>query len=234
MPLIRRRKELNMPISESVDSTQPVEEYQPRDYWNGVAQKMKRRQQANMLTGDDSPFLHLKRAVFLSKFLGQVPFRGKTVLEIGSGQGGNLIEVAKAEPAKVVGCDVSEGLLECARNNTRNIENVDLVQMDGTTLPFPDRSFDIVFTSTVLQHNLDSTVKKLLPEICRVTAKRIYLFEDTGLSKHESFSFVLRPASEYIPLCVENGFKLIETEPLGLYASESLYRILRVLFRRKD
>jgi ubiquinone/menaquinone biosynthesis C-methylase UbiE len=221
-----------MPVIKSQDSAQPAEEYQPHNYWNEVAQKMKQRMKTNMLTGDDSPFLHLKRAIFLTKFLTQISVKEKVVLEVGSGQGGNLVELAKAQPAKLVGCDVSEAMIEIARYNTCNFEKVDLVQVDGTTLPFQDRSFDITFTSTVLQHNLDSTVTKLLAEICRVTDDRLYLFEDTGRSKRQSFSFVLRPVSEYTELCAAHGFELIETEPLGLYLSESTYRILRVFFRR--
>lgn len=218
---------LNSSVSEQHD-----EEYQPNKYWNAVAQRMKQRMQANMLTGDDSPFLHLKRAVFLKKFLTQIQMKGKTVLEVGCGQGGNLVEIEKVQPVEIVGCDISEAMIEIARHNTRSFENVDIVQIDGTTLPFQDRSFDITFTSTVLQHNLDSTITKLLPEICRITDDRLYLFEDTGRSKRESFSFVLRSISEYKELCASEGFELIETEPLGLYVSEFTYRIMRIIFRR--
>jgi ubiquinone/menaquinone biosynthesis C-methylase UbiE len=212
---------------------QDADAYQTREYWNGVAERMKQRQRATMLTGDDSPFLHRKRAVTLTKFIARMPVQGKRVLEIGCGQGGNLLKLAEAQPAKIVGCDISEAMLDVARHNTSSVAMVELVQTDGFTLPFADRSFDVCFTTTVLQHNADATVEKLLAEICRVAGDRLYLFEDTGASKQARFSFVLRPVSEYQALCAAHGFELIETEPLGLYASESAYRALRLIFRRR-
>jgi ubiquinone/menaquinone biosynthesis C-methylase UbiE len=220
-----------MSAHQTSDSTQDA--HQTREYWNNVARRMKQRQQATMLTGDDSPFLHRKRAVTLTKFIARIPAQGKKVLEIGCGQGGNLQKIAEAQPAKIVGCDISEAMLEVARQNTSQIAGVELVQIDGLTLPFQGRSFDIAFTTTVLQHNPDSVVTQLLAEICRVTGDRLYLFEDTGASKQARFSFVLRPVSEYAALCAAQGFELIETEPLGLYVSESAYRALRLIFGRR-
>jgi SAM-dependent methyltransferase len=131
-----------------------------------------------------------------------------------------------------VGCDVSEEMIELAQKSTRGLKGVDTVLTNGTSLPFPDRSFDMTFTSTVLQHNHDAMLAKLLPEICRVTADQLYLFEDTGRFKLEGFSsFILRPVNEYATLCASEGFDLIATDPIGLSISNGLHYALHAAFR---
>jgi ubiquinone/menaquinone biosynthesis C-methylase UbiE len=214
------------------DSVQSTEGYHPRDYWTKVAREIEQRSSGNALAGDDTPFHRYKRAIFLMKFLDRVPIQGKTVLEVGCGPGDNLVRIAKRQPKKLVGCDISEGMVELARKNARDLEEVDIVSVDGTTLPFHDRSFDVTFTVTVLQHNHDAMLTKLLSEICRVTSDRLYLFEDTARTKQERFSCVLRPVSEYKGLCAAYGFELLETEPINLYVSYAASRVLRATFSR--
>lgn len=211
---------------------QPTEEYNPRDYWTRVARGIKQRSKDGILASDDSPFLRYKRDMFLLKFLDQIPVQGKAVLEVGCGPGGNLARIAKAQPSKLVGCDVSEEMIELAQKSTRGLEGVDTVLTNGTSLPFADRSFDVTFTSTVLQHNPDAMLTKLLPEICRVTADQLYLFEDTGQFKLECFSsFILRSVNEYAALCASEGFDLIATDPIGLNISNGLHYALHAAFR---
>src|SRR4029077_5606186 len=93
--------------------------------------------------------------------------------------------------------------------------------VNGRTLPFVDRSFDFVFTVTVLQHNSDSMLADVLPEICRVAATRVYLFEDTGARKQAGYSFFLRPVSEYASICATRGFGLVKADVLPIHASET-------------
>jgi SAM-dependent methyltransferase len=221
-----------MDTVKETDNFRTAEGYHPHDYWTKVAQEIRACPNKTALTGDDTPFLRLKRATFITKFLCRVPVQGKAVLEVGCGQGGNLARIAQSHPRKLVGCDISEAMVELARKNTSDLGGVEIVHVDGTTLPFSDRSFDVTYTSTVLQHNHDSMLTKLLSEICRVTDDQLYLFEDTGRFKKERYSFVLRPVNEYVALCAANGFELCGIEPLGLYVSESASRILRVVFSR--
>jgi len=70
------------------------------------------------------------------------------VLEVGVGSGRNL----KYYPAgcSVTGIDASEGMLEKAREKTREMKNVNLLLMDAEHLEFPDNSFDYVVTTFVL------------------------------------------------------------------------------------
>jgi SAM-dependent methyltransferase len=211
---------------------QSTEEYNPRDYWTRVARQIKQRSNDNIRPFDDSPFNRYKRDIFLIKFLDQLPVQGKAVLEVGCGSGANLTRIAKAQPRKLVGCDVSEEMIELAQKNIRALEEVDIILTDGISLPFPDRSFDLTFTSTVLQHNHDTMLAKLLPEICRVTADELYLIEDTGQFKLERFSsFIFRPVGEYAKLCASEGFDLIAADPIELSISSGLHYALHAAFR---
>lgn len=68
---------------------------------------------------------------------------GDTVLDLGCGTGRNLPLLARAvgEEGRVVGLDMSSGALGRARQRTRNLSQVELVQTDALTadLGAPDR-----------------------------------------------------------------------------------------------
>jgi ubiquinone/menaquinone biosynthesis C-methylase UbiE len=208
-----------------------TEEYNPHDYWTRVAQEIETRSTDTVLAGDATPLDRYTRAMFLMKFLDRISIKGRTVLEVGCGPGGNLVRLAKAQPKKLVGSDISEVMIELARKNTCDLEGVDLVHIDGIHLPFNDRSFDVTFTVTVLIHNHDSMLTKLLPEICRVTDDRLYLFESTSKVKREWFSYVSRPVSEYAALCATYGFELLETEILRVFVSYTAVTFLNRAFK---
>jgi len=70
--------------------------------------------------------------------------QGSELLEIGSGDGTQLAELAKHCQA-VRGIDVAES--PYATSRIAEISNY-----DGRTIPFADRSFDVVFSSNVLEH----------------------------------------------------------------------------------
>lgn len=69
--------------------------YHPEKYWSEVAKVIKKRENGkNVIAGDDEPYYRYKRQKFLS-LLHSIDFSNKTLLEIGCGPGGNLIEVSK-------------------------------------------------------------------------------------------------------------------------------------------
>ena len=149
--------------------------YHPESYWSDVAKRIKSREGRNVVAGDDEPFYRYKRQRFL-EMLKAVNFEGKSVLEIGNGPGGNLKELSQLNPARLVGADISAEMIKLARSN--NNDFVELVKIDGTSLPFEDNTFDIVFTATVLQHNTDDKMMlTILDDICRGSKDKIFLFE---------------------------------------------------------
>jgi SAM-dependent methyltransferase len=89
-------------------------------------------------------------------------FEGKRVLEIGIGQGTDLLQFAKAG-AICHGVDITDNHLRLtARNFELNGKTVVLKKADATQLPFPDNHFDCVYSFGVLHH---------IPEIAEVISE---------------------------------------------------------------
>jgi ubiquinone/menaquinone biosynthesis C-methylase UbiE len=78
------------------------------------------------------------------------------VLEIGCGAGLFCFDLAQTA-GRVVGIDISEVVLDFARRVQAHLqcENVGLQHGDAEQLPFPDREFDLIVCSEVLEHLLD-------------------------------------------------------------------------------
>jgi SAM-dependent methyltransferase len=77
-------------------------------------------------------------------------FSGKTVLDAGCGMGRFSAAVAHLGAERVIGVDLSESV-ESARQFTRNLPNVALVQADIYRLPFK-APFDFAFSIGVIHH----------------------------------------------------------------------------------
>lgn len=91
--------------------------------------------------------------------------KGKSCLEIGAGVG-RLLKFALSTFTEVVGVDVSKAITALADSRYR------ILLTDGLTLPFPDESFDFVYSFTVFQHMPDlATVQTNLKETYRVLRK---------------------------------------------------------------
>ena len=94
---------------------------------------------------------------------------GMSLLDCGCGPGTITLGLAEATaPGEVVGIDLEPSMIERANAfaRERQVANVRFQVADIHELPFPDSSFDAVFTSAVLEH-LDNPVDAL-QEIRRV------------------------------------------------------------------
>src|SRR5690606_18350227 len=122
------------------------------------------------------------------------------------------------KPASVTGVDISAEMIEVAKSHLP--PEVKLVKTDGTSLPFEDRTFDYVFTATVLQHNTqEDMLMDLVAEICRVAKEKVYFFErieDTVLGDELCYG---RPVSYYAALCRQHGFELVSTKFINIRTS---------------
>ncbi len=95
--------------------------------------------------------------------------KAKSVVDIATGTGDLAIALANAKIEKVVGIDISKGMLDVGRQKIKAKhlgEKIDMVQADSENLPYEDNSFDAATVAFGVRNfeNLD----KGLSEIYRV------------------------------------------------------------------
>ena len=195
-----------------------MDTYHPETYWSKVASRIKSRQGQNVIAGDDEPYYRYKRQRFL-KMLSSIAFTGHSVLEIGHGPGGNLDFINRNfSPRFLAGVDISQNMVDLAKELLP--ASIEVQKVNGTTLPFANDSFDIVFSATVLQHNTDEIMlNSLVQEMCRVARKKIYIFERINDPIAGDDLCLGRPVRYYADLFGKSGFQLGEVEFINIHAS---------------
>ena len=90
------------------------------------------------------------------------PLQDKKVLEIGCGNGSNLIELLRLGflPENLTGNELIEDRLNTARHYLP--QAMELIEGDASELDFPDDHFDIVYQSTVFTSILDDELQEML------------------------------------------------------------------------
>jgi ubiquinone/menaquinone biosynthesis C-methylase UbiE len=97
-------------------------------------------------------------APWMREFVKFSAFTGKKVLEVGVGQGTDLVQFARGG-AHVSGIDITQRHLELAARNfeVRGLR-ANLQYATAAAIPFEDDSFDVVYSFGVLHHT-DNTVR---------------------------------------------------------------------------
>jgi demethylmenaquinone methyltransferase/2-methoxy-6-polyprenyl-1,4-benzoquinol methylase len=93
----------------------------------------------------------------------------KAVLDIATGTGDLAIQMTEIKAKKIVGLDLSEGMLQVARKKiaAKNLtEKVEMIQGDSEDLPFEENSFDAITVAFGVR-NFEN-LEKGLSEIHRV------------------------------------------------------------------
>ncbi|HET8736865.1 MAG TPA: bifunctional demethylmenaquinone methyltransferase/2-methoxy-6-polyprenyl-1,4-benzoquinol methylase UbiE [Pricia sp.] len=94
-----------------------------------------------------------------------------TILDIATGTGDLAINLVKTGAEKIVGLDISPGMLEVGKKKVaaKNLENtIEMVTGDSENLPFPDNSFEAITVAFGVRNFED--LEKGLREIYRVLA----------------------------------------------------------------
>ena len=97
------------------------------------------------------------------------PFAPRNVLDIATGTGDLALLIEKIlKPESIIGCDISEGMMQVAREKCRKkgITNIRFEKEDCTALSYPDNSFDAL-TSSFGVRNFQE-LEKALGEMHRV------------------------------------------------------------------
>jgi len=84
-----------------------------------------------------------------------INFRGKKVLDIGSGRGGYSLSLVE-QGAHLTSLDITTKYFQ-------NIKGARFVLGDAVNMPFKDKSFDFIFCSSLIEHikNPDSLIKEV-------------------------------------------------------------------------
>ncbi len=91
---------------------------------------------------------------------------GSSFLDVGCGAGYSLMKAKIEFDCKVVGIDPEPGAHGVGRYTSEEWKSLPIIQGSAENLPFDDNSFDVVYSSHVLEHV--SSEKKTLEEIQRV------------------------------------------------------------------
>jgi len=118
--------------------------------------------------GEHAAYEFAKAEGSYAKFVEELGgLENKTVLDFGCGWGGESAWLA-TQARKVVGCDINPDSLEDARRfkATSGLHNLEFAQCGEQSLPFPDQSFDAIFSTNVFEHVMHPL--EILSEIRRV------------------------------------------------------------------
>jgi demethylmenaquinone methyltransferase/2-methoxy-6-polyprenyl-1,4-benzoquinol methylase len=118
----------------------------------------------------EEPFERRAQSVGL-KLVGVQP--GERLLELGCGAGGALVVLARAvgQAGRVVGLDLSPGMIDLAAARLRQAglaDRAELVVADATSIPSADASFDAAFMSFTLELFDTPEIPLVLAECRRV------------------------------------------------------------------
>ncbi len=111
------------------------------------------------------------------------------ILDIATGTGDLAINLTKTNASKIIGLDISEGMLDVGRQKVikKKLENtIDLVIGDSENLPFEDNSFDAITVAFGIR-NFEN-LEKGLSEILRVLKpKGIFVILETSMPAKTPF-----------------------------------------------
>ncbi len=93
----------------------------------------------------------------------------ESILDIATGTGDLAILMTQTKASKIIGLDISEGMLEVGRKkiSEKNLQNkIEMILGDSENMPFPDNHFDAITVSFGIRNF--ETLEKGLSEILRV------------------------------------------------------------------
>jgi len=127
------------------------------------------------------------------------------LLEIGCGRGAALVPLARCcAPARLVGMDIDGAALATATSHLSDHGvNCDLLLADVRSLPFDDRSFDLVVDFGTCYHI--SRPEEALAEVQRVLAEGGHFVYQTRIS--QLMSHPLRSFSRRLPWVAAPGLR---------------------------
>jgi 2-polyprenyl-3-methyl-5-hydroxy-6-metoxy-1,4-benzoquinol methylase len=138
-----------------------------------------------------------------SRFVPFADLAGKDVLEVGCGSGFAVQLFAEAG-ARVTAVDLTDWAVTTTSTRLETFGlKADVRRADGEDLPFPDESFDLVFSWGVIHHSSDmEKVLRELIRVCRPAGKLVLMV----YNRRSLFFVVYRALARFLPLARRLGF----------------------------
>lgn len=181
----------------------------------------------------------------VERVLARVEIEGRRVLDLGCGSGGITLFIARRfNPGQIVGFDVELPVIEQARHRATKAGlagQVEFTQGPPGSLPFPDESFDIVFSKDAMVHIADK--EALFAEIFRVLKPGGTFAASDWLISHddeptadmkayiaaEGLSFGMASPKRYMQAMEKAGLTHVTTESRnGWYRDEAARELKRL------
>ena len=122
------------------------------------------------------------------------------ILDIATGTGDLAISLTKTNAKKIIGLDISDGMLEVGREKvkSKNLEDtIDMIIGDSEDLPFADNSFDAITVAFGVRNFMN--LEKGLSEILRVLKPHgIFVILETSVPTKPVFKQGYKVYSKYI------------------------------------
>jgi len=133
----------------------------------------------------------------------------RDVMDLGCGTGGSVDLFRRHDPAiHWVGVDIADS----QEATQRRRDDADFVTFDGRILPFADASFDVVYSSQVLEHVRDPALQ--LREVARTLRPGgAFVGSTSQLEPYHSRSFWNYTAVGFVELVGEAGLEVVELRP---------------------
>lgn len=169
------------------------------DYWHKRAETYGRRSVLNLIHENASfdAITQLQKDLLFPLFISELTGGETTVLDFGCGPGRFTDSLAELIGGTAVGVDITPNLIALAPPS----ERVRYMCITSARLPFPDSSFDIIWSCLVLGAIPDCDLQEHLSEIDRVLKpKGLFFFvENTAVEKSTGYWF-FREEKTYIDL----------------------------------
>lgn len=124
----------------------------------------------------------------------------KYILDVATGTGDLAIAMADSDAEKIIGLDISAGMLQVGKNkiHAKNLDHrIEMVQADSENLPYPDHTFDAITVAFGVR-NFEN-LEKGLSEIYRVLSPNgIFVVLETSVPTKFPFKQGYKVYSNYI------------------------------------
>tara|TARA_R110002049_G_scaffold55701_5_gene154085 strand:+ start:143 stop:1012 length:870 start_codon:yes stop_codon:yes gene_type:complete len=130
-------------------------------------------------------------------------FKPDTILDVGSGAG-IVVRHLRKLGYQSFGVELSDKVIAA---NCLDLEKKGYVYNGSTkSLPFKDSSFDLIFSSDVLEHIPENEIDEAVKEIVRVAKKNIFMsISLRPSSENNKYHITLKPRNWWEKKFIENG-----------------------------